>query len=159
MVIYVYDLPLTVLQVFSLILRRSNRSRHCSTNSGFESSISIDSAIDIQTPPPQSSNASTNVKANGAMSPSKGTNSEEKPLDSHVDMENDRLSIKDEPTTDKNDSNNVLPSPSHDDLKCHLSNPCSSDIIDDPDNKTFSSSGNDPLMVQYVFFLSGMHHF
>ena len=146
-----------ISRIFSFILRRSNRSRHCSTNSGFESSISIDSAIDIQTPPPQSSNALTNVKANGEMSPSKGTSCEEKQLDSHVDIENDHLSIKDEPTRDENDSNNILPSPTHDDLNCHLSNPCSSDIIDDPDNKTFSSSGNDPLMVQYMYFVSRIH--
>ena len=85
------------------------------------------------------------------MSPSKGTSCEEKQLDSHVDIENDHLSIKDEPTRDESNANNILPSPTHDDLNCHLSNPCSSDIIDDPDNKTFSSSGNDPLMVQYVF--------
>ena len=39
-----------------------NRSRHCSTNSGFDSCISIDSAIDIQTPPHNVANNQNSAK-------------------------------------------------------------------------------------------------
>ena len=129
----------------SEIFSTSNRSRHCSTNSGFESSISVDSAIDIQTPPPQSSNAQTNAKANDDTIANKDTFFEEKRFDSKVEIENDRLSFKDEPNKEEDDPNDYFPHTMQEEPKSPVLNPCR--LVEDSDDKSYSSTGNDPLMV------------
>ena len=123
----------------------SNRSRHCSTNSGFESSISVDSAIDIQTPPPQSSNVQTNPKGNDNTIANKDIFFEEKRFDSKVEIENDRLSFKDEPNKEEDDTNDYFPHTIQDEPKSPVLNPCR--LVEDSDDKSYSSTGNDPLMV------------
>ena len=81
------------------------------------------------------------------MSSSKSSSYVEKRLGSEVEAENDRLSIKDEPNQAVDKSNTVIPLQTHDEPN-DLLNPCSNDLIDDSEDKTFSSSGNDPLMVK-----------
>ena len=131
----------------NLYFSTSNRSRHCSTNSGFESSISIDSAIDIQTPPPHLANAQTNAKANDEIVPNKDTSSVEKRFDSGDKVENELLPIKDPPKEETNASDMVYTLQAQDEQKNNPPSVNDNSIIDNSDEKTYTSGNNDPFMV------------
>ena len=79
--------------------------------------------------------------------PNKDTSSAEKRFDPGDKVENELLPMKDPPKQETHDSDTVYTLPAQDEQKNNPPSVNDNSIIDNSDEKTYTSGNNDPFMV------------